>query len=147
MCLHVLDKERKHYSGIGYKVATVSSDGIIQPAVFMRTGLKFEVGKMQEDTLEGVIELGRRHVRGKLLPQKFYPTGFHIFTSKKDARAWAQGRPYFHVYKVKYSKVVATGQQNFTRNSSGTGFGFSSIACVANVVVVRRVTFLEEISK
>lgn len=46
----------------------------------------------------------------------FYPTGYHIFTKKEDAKKWGKDAWFPNIIKkVKYRKVVATGYQSNMR--------------------------------
>ena len=114
MCLDRLDPTIKRKSGKGYKVVS-KRDGKYLSEFLHPDGrgasckFKFPVGKWVTDKNTDIIVVFAGDGAS-------YPSGFHIFKTKRAAERWGLGfdfLPYrLVIIKVEYKDVVATGKLN-----------------------------------
>jgi len=105
MCLTTIDPKPTCRYGTGYKIFRYYNNRHLV-AIFAHGGSvkRFKVDHWLTDTNEKAIPFIRCGIAD------YYPAGFHIYASKKDAIA---NKGFFLVIrKVRFRKVVATGTQD-----------------------------------
>jgi len=114
MCLDIVDKKinRSICTGVGYKVYTKSRNRLF-PVCF-NNGVELPRHRWLRENKFAPYKGGTIYSAGP----NHYKRGWHIFTTRRDAREWAIGLmgPYKHececVLRVEYRSVLVTGIQN-----------------------------------
>lgn len=107
MCLDRVTSLEQGGEGVGWKVfkCTLTADRVLRPPCQPNYGTYAE-GEWLSDCLIGTLMAMLFMDTGNT---RYYPTGFHLFTTREGALAWKQQNEV--VRQVKYRSQVACGTQ------------------------------------
>ena len=116
MCLNKLEKFKT--TGVGWKVVSITEKKYVPPLQFYSMD-SYKKRGWNIDTRNCKLSFYDNDKKESV----FYPTGYHIFVNKRDAKRFMvkDCSEIDHkeiVKKVKYKKVVATGTQSLRARTS-----------------------------